>query len=251
MYLIFDLDDTLLTTDKVITRYTKSVLRTCQRRGHLIVINSARPFVKIKEVCKDIEVDYIIANGGSEIYNGETLIYSNYINNKLLNTILSDIRQDPRLISFSVQSDFLYTQNMDFVDKNYFARYFDFEKKFTDNASKLIINSNDPRFAYDLGRRYDLHVTSYLNGDWYRLANTTKAEGCLALYKILGDLNPLSVAFGDDHGDLEMLQGATYGIAMKNSTAEVLASIQTVSEFSNDEDGCASHLEKLILEGVL
>ena len=26
MYLIFDLDDTLLTTDKVITRYTKSVL---------------------------------------------------------------------------------------------------------------------------------------------------------------------------------------------------------------------------------
>ena len=76
MYLIFDLDDTLLTTDKKITKYTKSVLRTCQRRGHLIVINSARPFSKIKEVIKDIEVDYVIANGGSEIYNGEILKFA-------------------------------------------------------------------------------------------------------------------------------------------------------------------------------
>lgn len=251
MYLIFDLDDTLLTTDKKITKYTKSILRSCQRRGHLIVINSARPFLKIKEVIKDIDVDYVIANGGSEIYNGDTIIYTDYISNKLLNTILNEIKPDPRLLDFSVQSDYLYTKNIEFVDRNYHARYFDFEKPFNDNASKLLITTNEPQFAYELARKYNLYITSYLGGNWYRLANTTKAKGCVSLYKILGDITPKSVAFGDDQGDLAMLCEATYGVGMKNSTNEVLSNVLTITEFSNDEDGCAKHLEKLILEGVL
>lgn len=60
------------------------------------------------------------------------------------------------------------------------------------------------------------------------------------------DIDPGDVlAFGDEMNDAEMLAWAGTGVAMGNATAPALAAADVVAE-SNDNDGVARHLERLL-----
>jgi len=54
------------------------------------------------------------------------------------------------------------------------------------------------------------------------------------------------IAFGDENNDLEMLQYAKYGIAMGNGIKDVKEIAYDVTK-TNEEDGVAYYLEKLLL----
>lgn len=251
MYLIFDLDDTLLTNDKKISKYTKQILSIAQSKNHTIVINSARSFTRIVEACKNIKVDYYIANGGSEIYKQNELIYKDFINNETTNKIIKKINNSNDVITFSIQSDSLYSADMDYPKSNPLATYFDFSHEFPYEASKILVQTNNYALIKEIVDEFHLEVTNYLNSNWYRLSTTSKAKGNRKLYSILNDSNPKSIAFGDDDGDYEMLQDATIGVAMKNSIPMLLEKINIHTEYTNNEDGCAKYIQKLLIEGVL
>ena len=53
-----------------------------------------------------------------------------------------------------------------------------------------------------------------------------------------GDVKDI-IAFGDDHGDLGMLQEAGVGVLMKNGRPELMEQVSYVSKYTNDEDGVA------------
>jgi hydroxymethylpyrimidine pyrophosphatase-like HAD family hydrolase len=55
-----------------------------------------------------------------------------------------------------------------------------------------------------------------------------------------------TISFGDDLGDLEMIQKAGVGVAMANSVPAVLEKVNNVT-LSVLEDGVAVYLEKHIL----
>lgn len=250
MYLIFDLDDTLLTSDKKITHYSKQVLEKCQNKGHLIVINSARGFCFMENYIKDIHADYTIANGGSEIYKSTDLIHFNGINVEDTNKIIKELL-DNNIERFSIQTtQKLYASSLDYTKANQYAHYFDFTTYFPYEASKIVILSNEPSFMEKLSTKYSLTLTNYLNGNWYRLSKTTKELGNKTLFKILNDNNPKAIVFGDDIGDLEMLK-AHHGVALKNSVQSVLDEIETITEFTNNEDGAAKYLNMLLEKGIL
>ena len=251
MYLIFDLDDTLLTDDKQISKYTKNILKKCQSLGHLIVINSARPYARIKEYADMIDADYVIPNGGAEIYNRNELIFKDYINKDMVNKLLDIFKDNKKVNDISIQSDYLYTKNLDFISKNDHARFNDFSAYFDEDASKFLITTNDEKLPYKVAKKFELEITRYLGGNWYRFSTTNKEKGNKNLYKLLNDTNPKSVAFGDDIGDYEMLRDATIGVAMKNSVSELLEKISVVTEYSNNEDGCARYIEELLDNGIL
>ena len=56
-----------------------------------------------------------------------------------------------------------------------------------------------------------------------------------------------TMAFGDGGNDISMLLAAGYAVAMANGTDEIKAVADYVTQ-SNDEDGVARAIEKLILE---
>lgn len=56
------------------------------------------------------------------------------------------------------------------------------------------------------------------------------------------------VCFGDDYDDICMLEHAGRGVAMKNAIASVLEAAPNVTYKTNEEDGVADYLERLLKE---
>ena len=65
----------------------------------------------------------------------------------------------------------------------------------------------------------------------------------MLMEKLGGSLEDV-IAFGDDLGDLEMLQQAGIGVLMINAKEEHHAKVAVMSEYSNNEDGVARFLVK-------
>ena len=59
------------------------------------------------------------------------------------------------------------------------------------------------------------------------------------------------VAFGDGDNDIEFLQAAGLGLAMKNARDVLKEVAAGVTERTNDEDGVAHELRRLRSEGLL
>lgn len=73
-----------------------------------------------------------------------------------------------------------------------------------------------------------------------------KAQGLSILLDKTG-MNPSDlIAFGDGYNDIPMLQFAGTGVAMGNAAQEIQKAADLVAQ-SNDDDGVALTLEKLIL----
>lgn len=74
-YLIsVDLDDTLLTSEKIITQRSREYIRKITNEGHRFIINTGRPFqgavryLKALGICEPM----VVNNGGAIVYFDET-----------------------------------------------------------------------------------------------------------------------------------------------------------------------------------
>lgn len=76
-----------------------------------------------------------------------------------------------------------------------------------------------------------------------------KGEGLRQLCGALGIVPSQVVAFGDGDNDLEFIQLAGLGIAMANGRQLLKDAADAVTDFSNDDDGVAHALRKLMREG--
>jgi hypothetical protein len=76
-----------------------------------------------------------------------------------------------------------------------------------------------------------------------------KGEGLRRLCTALGIEPSQVVAFGDGDNDLEFIQLAGMGIAMANARQVLKDAADAVTDYSNDEDGVALAVRKLMREG--
>lgn len=76
-------------------------------------------------------------------------------------------------------------------------------------------------------------------------AGVNKAVSLTKLVQQLGGSMDELVAFGDTANDLEMIQQAGCGYAMKNATADLLAVADRVTSRDNNHDGLLHELEGL------
>ena len=60
-----DLDGTLLNDQKQISEYDKLVLKKCQEKGHKIVINTTRNYLRTVRYQEEINADYINCFNGN------------------------------------------------------------------------------------------------------------------------------------------------------------------------------------------
>lgn len=54
------------------------------------------------------------------------------------------------------------------------------------------------------------------------------------------------IAFGDEHNDVELLDYAGWGVAMKNGTEQLKSVANDVTTKTNDEEGMVDYLEELL-----
>lgn len=244
MYIVMDLDATLLKDDRTISDFSLNILNELKDNGHIIVINTARSLEATLEVIDVLKPHYSILNGGTLIVEGTKKIYDKIVPNKVLVKILNEIIF-AKTEEFSIQCDEgLFCNLEEYTLRNKKAIYFDYNNMFEYDASKILLKSDDGILPNMLSEKYNLKVTHYVNGPWYRLSYCDKHDGNLALYDLLKDNDPKSICFGDDIGDIEMLQGATVGVCLLNSVESVLNVIDIKTKYSNDEDGVAKYLKE-------
>lgn len=247
MLILFDLDDTLLDKEKKVSEFTIQTLQHFQKKGHILSINSARPYLFSKTYSDLIGCDYNICNGGTEIYRGDELIYTKLIEKDLVNDFIESCKDYYRNIT--VQGKMAYSPDKQYSAFNQFAEYFDFKTPFFEDSSKIVVDSINDEAIEAYCKSKGLIFCKYLGQSWARVSPSDKGEGMLALMSLINEKE--SIAFGDDTGDLEMLEAASYGVCMANSRKNVLERISLVTEYDCNHDGVARHLLQMEEKGIL
>lgn len=247
-YIIFDLDDTLLNKDHKISKKTYATLKRLQAEGHLLVINTARNYLTSKSIFDEVDADYGIFNGGSLVYNKmRECIFEDSL---LMPASASLVEKLNKVCySISVDSNHFYCSDKDYAKKmeNVGGVYFDFTQPFTNKVNKIVVASKNVDEIVAIANMYQMGVTTYNASEWHRIhkLGVSKWSGVLELLALTNGKIEDTITFGDDVGDLEMLEGAGIGVAMANSQPMVLDRIKHVT-LSNNEDGVAYYLEQVL-----
>ena len=247
-YIVFDLDDTLLNSEREVSAFTLSTLKKLQKLGHFLIINTARSKMYAKEYIDLIKPDYAILNGGSLIIDKEyNVIYKNAITSELSNKVIKELLAISSTIS--VQTENILYSSSEYKAQN--AVVFDFINDiFKEESFKILSCSSLDEKVFEIAKKYNLECVSYFSGDWKRInaKGSSKWNGVKELMRIInGDINNV-ITFGDDVGDLEMIENASVGVLMKNSRDEIKKDTICISKYSNDEDGVAKFLIEYLLK---
>ncbi len=126
---------------------------------------------------------------------------------------------------------------------------YDFAKPLDGDVLKLVIQLADEGERQMALRSFaHMEVHNYTGAAWvfFAAAGATKWQGLLDVAEDMGIAPANIAAFGDDTGDLEMLQNSSIGVAVANAIPEALAAA-TAHCAHCDEDGVARWLEERFL----
>ena len=266
----FDLDGTLLTTEKRLTEYTKDVLKRAYEKGILLVPATGRPLSGIPGEVLDLPgVRYVISANGGRIIDTkqQRLIYEELVPPDTAQKILDIFgRYDAlREIYYDgvgyAQEDFLKNISR-YMEHPPMAEYvlntrrpvpdimakFEKENRGVDKVQGLFVSVEDrDRALADMRDVRDVSVTGALEKNIE--VNAAGVNKGTAL-KILGELLHIRpediMAFGDASNDLAMIQAVGTGVAMENGIEEVKQAADHVAP-PNDADGVARFIEAYVL----
>lgn len=266
----FDLDGTLLTTEKRLTEYTKDVLKRAYEKGILLVPATGRPLSGIPGEVLDLPgVRYVISANGGRIIDRkqQRLIYEELVPPDTARKILEIFgRYDAlREIYYDgvgyAQEDFLKNISR-YMEHPPMAEYvlntrrpvpdimakFEKENRGVDKVQGLFVSVEDrDRALADMRDVRDVSVTGALEKNIE--VNAAGVNKGTAL-KILGELLHIRpediMAFGDASNDLAMIQAVGTGVAMENGIEEVKRAADHVAP-PNDADGVARFIEAYVL----
>lgn len=266
----FDLDGTLLTTEKRLTEYTKDVLKRAYEKGILLVPATGRPLSGIPGEVLDLPgVRYVISANGGRIIDRkqQRLIYEELVPPDTARKILEIFgRYDAlREIYYDgvgyAQEDFLKNISR-YMEHPPMAEYvlntrrpvpdimakFEKENRGVDKVQGLFVSVEDrDRALADMRDVRDVSVTGALEKNIE--VNAAGVNKGTAL-KVLGELLHIRpediMAFGDASNDLAMIQAVGTGVAMENGIEEVKQAADHVAP-PNDADGVARFIEAYVL----
>lgn len=251
--LLFDLDGTLLRSDKTLSRRTLDVLGRCRERGILIGISTSRAVHNCVTFLPNLIPDLLIASGGAVIqYKGENIYSAEFTLKETLSLIEQTRMICGRDCEMTVDSLSGHYWNYK-VDPNREngswgdTTYSDFTD-FTEKALKFSALINEEQHAQRLRAMFpDYDFARFEGGHWYKFtkANVTKEHAIQIACRFLDIKLENITAFGDDTPDIGMLRLCGTGIAMGNALEAVKEASDLVIG-SNDADGIAEYLETVL-----
>ena len=251
--LLFDLDDTLLRSDKTVSERNLKALRRIRQAGAaLIGVSTSRSEKNAAVFTKELNPDVLITSGGAHVRVGERIIFHAPFTAAQTGSIIEAARAvagcdvlmdadtpDTHYRNYPVTEHTVAVGFEDCVETDFTRLPEDplmFCVKLEEDAMAAALRESLP-FA---------DVVRFVNSRWYKLTKkgVTKAVGVEKLCEALR-LSPRDIiAFGDDLADVEMLSLAGWGVAMGNAVPEVKAAADTVIG-DNNSDAVADFLEAL------
>lgn len=245
--LLFDLDGTLLRSDKTISPNTLAAIDKVRQQGVLIGISTARSVLTARCFLEEIRPDLTITGSGALVlWQGEQ-IYRVEFTVEETRTLIAKARE------LAGEDCEMTVDTIDRYFENYHTWVHDPSmgetihtdyKNFHERAQKFCAFLNDETHAAPLAASVpDCHYVRFSGTNWYMFTRTgvSKAKAIEAFSRRSGIPTSAMCAFGDDFSDIEMLQLCGRGIAMGNAIPPVKAIADEVID-TNDADGIAKYL---------
>lgn len=267
--LVLDVDGTLLNDEREISKRTLAALLKVQQMGVRIVLASGRPTYGLMPLAKTLELGnyggFVLSYNGCQIIkaqNGE-ILFERRINPEMLPYLEKKARKngfaiftyhDDTLITDSPDNEYIKNEallnNLKIIREDEFSTAIDFA------PCKCMLVSDKEKALIGLEQHWEKRLAGTLDAfrsEPYFLevvpCGVNKANTLGALLEHLGVTREEVIAVGDGVCDVTMLQLAGMGVAMGHSQNSVKVCADYVTA-SNEEDGVALAVEKLILAEV-
>lgn len=252
--LLFDLDGTLLQSDKTISNRTLSALKQCREKGILIGVSTSRSEQNSMIFLNELMPDILITSGGALVKNGAEYIYkAEFTKNEtrdMINMAKTVCGEDCEITIDTIVSHYW---NYKIAPKKFDQSwgdsiYTDFTD-FSECALKMCVEIFDSDKADILAKKLkQCDCIRFSDGFWYKFTkkNVTKENAIIRITEVCGFGTESIIAFGDDFADIGMLEICGVGVAMGNAIDEVKSRANIVIG-SNDEEGIAYFIEENIL----
>lgn len=267
--LVLDVDGTLLNDEREISKRTLAALLKVQQMGVRIVLASGRPTYGLMPLAKTLELGnyggFVLSYNGCQIIkaqNGE-ILFERRINPEMLPYLEKKARKngfaiftyhDDTLITDSPDNEYIKKEallnNLKIIREDEFSTAIDFA------PCKCMLVSDKEKALIGLEQHWEKRLAGTLDAfrsEPYFLevvpCGVNKANTLGALLEHLGVTREEVIAVGDGVCDVTMLQLAGMGVAMGHSQDSVKVCADYVTA-SNEEDGVALAVEKLILAEV-
>lgn len=267
--LVLDVDGTLLNDEREISKRTLAALLKVQQMGVRIVLASGRPTYGLMPLAKTLELGnyggFVLSYNGCQIIkaqNGE-ILFERRINPEMLPYLEKKARKngfaiftyhDDTLITDSPDNE--YIKNEALLNKLKIIREDEFSTAIDFAPCKCMLVSDKEKALIGLEQHWEKRLAGTLDAfrsEPYFLevvpCGVNKANTLGALLEHLGVTREEVIAVGDGVCDVTMLQLAGMGVAMGHSQDSVKVCADYVTA-SNEEDGVALAVEKLILAEV-
>ncbi|MBQ6239062.1 MAG: HAD family phosphatase [Firmicutes bacterium] len=249
-WLLFDLDGTLLTTDKKVTERTLRDLEICRAKGIRIGVVTSRSKENAAQTIGKLHPDLVIASGGGiALYEGR-VVYQADISVEETSRFIAEARRilgADAEITADTDSGHYWNYKVDPAQidpswgKSIYTDYSDFHMR----SMKLCIMTDSARKAHELHQCFpDMDCVKFADVDSYKYSSKAATkERALTACEEQGILSLAeTAAFGDDLPDIRMLTMCGCGVAMGNALPEVKDASDIVIG-GNDEEGIAEYLE--------
>lgn len=269
----FDLDGTLLTSDKRITKRTKEAVERAVRQGAVALPATGRPLSGIpKEVLELPGIRYALTANGARIVD--------VAEGKILHEELVSYETGGKVLDIFLKYDAIvevYYDGQGYADGEKLAHierylpgspmakyvtdtrkpvadvraFYDGQRRPTDKVQAVFATLDDRETAIEEIKSAlsgEVEITgALLNNIEVNARGVNKGKGLLMLGELLGIKREEIMACGDGANDLEMLKMAGLGVAMENALDDVKEAGDVLTA-SNDEDGVAKAIEKYVLD---
>ncbi|KAJ3126473.1 hypothetical protein HK100_010226, partial [Physocladia obscura] len=268
-----DIDGTLLRSDRALTERTRRALHRVAETGAAVVLCTGRAdFTTLSvEAQLSLPVHVICYNGALALPPAQSSarnpLFSHTLSQDQVAQILG-VADSLHLVMnvYEFGKDFIRARVETDDQQKLAERFQGISKRIryefvADYSSvvasisppKLILLSNDTDAVMAELKRSTSGINAYQESYFVDCVPASANKG-LALTKlcdILGISVAESVAFGDGNNDVEFLTAAGLGFAMKNGEQRLKAVADKVTAYSNDEDGLAIEIEKLLDQVIM
>ena len=252
--LLFDLDGTLLQSDKTISTRTLSALKKCRGNDILIGVSTSRSEQNSLVFLNELMPDILISSGGALVKYKTEYIYRAEFSEEETNVMIDMARNicgnDCEITIDTIDAHYWnYKIDPKKLDKSWGDSIYTDFSDFNECSLKMCVEIFNQDKADKLARSLsDCDCIRFSDGFWYKFTkkNVTKENAIMKITEVCGFSTDSIIAFGDDYADIGMLELCGTGVAMGNAIDEVKERADIVIG-SNDEEGIADFIENEIL----
>lgn len=265
-----DLDETLLTTDKVITKSFESFVEKLKSNNIIPVVATGREYYSAhKFVGDNVDID-LICNNGNVIRSNLTgkVEYVNPISKEDLKRVMSFDDNDNVYTSLHIErddgTDLVYKKkNFESFEGSYVDAFKgrnlgvdDFENIKGNPLSIVFAGSHDDLIALrnrmrdEISDRFNFHIMKIRRDPKWMLEVLQKSGDKFFGIKKYAENRNVDLknvaAIGDDSNDVMLIENVGVGIAMKNGVKRLREVADVVSQYDNNNDGAVKILDKVL-----